>query len=87
MNTSAINLQAEKMALIDLINSVNSASVIESLKRSFERILATARDKDSEEYISKDEILDGIRISLMEVKKSREKGQKLMDARQLLNEL
>ena len=87
MNTSAINLQAEKMALIDLINSVNSASVIESLKRSFERILATARDKDSEEYSSKDEILDGIRISLMEVKKSREKGLKLMDARQLLNEL
>ena len=87
MNTSTINLQAEKMALIDLINSVNSASVIESLKRSFERILATARDKDSEEYISKDKILDGIRISLMEVKKSREKGIKLMDARQLLNEL
>ena len=87
MNTSTINLQAEKMALIDLINSVNSVSLIESLKRSFERTLAKACDKDSEEYISKDEILDGIRISLMEVKKSREKGLKLMDARQLLNEL
>ena len=87
MNTSTINLQAEKMALIDLINSVNSVSLIESLKRSFERTLATECDKDSEEYISKDEILDGIRISLMEVKKSREKGIKLMDARQLLNEL
>ena len=87
MNTSTINLQAEKMALIDLINSVNSVSLIESLKRSFERTLAKACDKDSEEYISKDEILDGIRISLMEVKKSREKGIKLMDARQLLNEL
>ena len=87
MNTSTINLQAEKMALIDLINSVNSVSLIESLKRSFERTLATACDKDSEEYISKDKILDGIRISLMEVKKSREKGIKLMDTRQLLNEL
>ena len=87
MNTSTINLQAEKMALIDLINSVNSVSLIESLKRSFQRTIATECDKDSEEYISKDEILDGIRISLMEVKKSREKGIKLMDARQLLNEL
>ena len=45
MSTSTINLQAEKMALIDLISNVNSISVIKSLKRSFERTLAKAGKK------------------------------------------
>ena len=84
---STINLEAEKMALIDLINNVNSVSVIKSLKRSFDRTIATALKKDAEEYISKEEILEGIRSALCEVKESQEKGIKLMDAKQLLNEL
>ena len=84
MSTSTTNLQAEKMALIDLISNVNSISVIKSLKRSFEHTLTKAREK---EYISKEEILEGIRNSLLEIKVSREKGVKLMDAKQLLNEL
>ena len=84
MSTSTTNLQAEKMALIDLISNVNSISVIKSLKRSFEHTLTKAREK---EYISKEEILEGIRNSLLEIKESREKGVKLMDAKQLLNEL
>ena len=87
MSTSTINLQAEKMALIDLISNVNSISVIKSLKRSFEQTLAKAREKETKEYISQEEILEGIRKSLIEIKESREKGIKLMDARLLLNEL
>ena len=82
MSTSTINLQAEKMALIDLISNVNSISVIKSLKRSFERMLAKAREKETKEYISQEEILEGIRNSLIEVKDSRDKGIELLDARQ-----
>lgn len=42
---------------------------------------------ESDEYISKEEVLAGIRQGLMEVKEAREKGIKLMDARELINEL
>lgn len=87
MRTTTIDLQAEKLALISSICNVDSVSVIKSLKRSFERTLAKERKAESEEYISKEEILAGIRQGLMEVKEAREKGTKLMDARQLINEL
>lgn len=87
MRTTTIDLQAEKLALISSICNVDSVSVIKSLKRSFERTLAKEREAESEEYISKEEILAGIRQGLMEVKEAREKGTKLMDARQLINEL
>lgn len=87
MRTTTIDLQAEKLALISSICNVNSVSVIKSLKRSFERTLAKERKAESEEYISKEEILAGIRQGLIEVKEAREKGTKLMDARQLINEL
>lgn len=87
MRTTTIDLQAEKLALISSICNVNSVSVIKSLKRSFERTLAKERKAESEEYISKEEILAGISQGLMEVKEAREKGIKLMDARQLINEL
>lgn len=87
MRTTTIDLQAEKLALISSICNVNSVSVIKSLKRSFERTLAKERKAESEEYISKEEILAGISQVLMEVKEAREKGIKLMDARQLINEL
>lgn len=87
MRTTTIDLQAEKLALISSICNVNSVSVIKSLKRSLERTLAKERKAESEEFISKEEILAGIRQGLMEVKEAREKGTKLMDARQLINEL
>lgn len=87
MRTTTIDLQAEKLALISSICNVDSVSVIKSLKRSFERTLAKERKAESEEYISKEEILAGISQGLMEVKEAREKGIKLMDARQLINEL
>lgn len=87
MRTTTIDLQAEKLALISSICNVNSVSVIKSLKRSLERMLAKERKAEAEEYISKEEILAGIRQGLMEVKEAREKGIKLMDARQLINEL
>lgn len=87
MRTTTIDLQAEKLALISSICNVDSVSVIKSLKRSFERTLAKERKAESEEYISKEEILAGIRQGLMEVKEAREKGIKRMTARQLLDEL
>lgn len=87
MRTSTIDLQAEKIALISSICKVNSISAIKSLKRSLDRTLAKEQKADSKEYISKEEILAGIRQGLMEVKEAREKGIKLMDARDLINEL
>ncbi|MDO5527486.1 MAG: hypothetical protein Q4F85_15550 [Prevotella sp.] len=87
MRTTTIDLQAEKLALISSICNVNSVSVIKSLKRSLERTLAKERKAESEEFISKEEILAGIRQGLMEVKEAREKGIKRMTARQLLDEL
>jgi hypothetical protein len=87
MRTTTIDLQAEKLALISSICNVDSISVIKSLKRSLERTLAKERKAESEEYISKEEILAGIRQGLMEVKEAREKGIKRMTVRQLLDEL
>lgn len=87
MKTSAIDLQAEKLSLITSICNIDSLSVIKSLKRSLARTLAKEHEAESEEYISKEEVLAGIRQGLMEVKEAREKGIKLMDARELINEL
>lgn len=87
MRTSTMDLQTKKLNLISSICDINNISIIKSLKRSLNRTLAKEREAESEEYISKEEILVGIRQGLMEVKEAREKGIKLMDARDLLNEL
>lgn len=87
MRTTTIDLQAEKLALISSICNVDSVSVIKSLKRSFERTLAKEREAESEEYISKEEILAGIRQGLMEVKEAREKGIKRQSLQQLIDEI
>lgn len=87
MRTTTIDLQAEKLALISSICNVNSVSVIKSLKRSFERTLAKEREAEAEEYISKEEILAGIRQGLMEVKEAREKGIKRQSLQQLIDEI
>ncbi|MBO5058148.1 MAG: hypothetical protein J6C05_03720 [Prevotella sp.] len=44
-------------------------------------------EAESEEYISKEEILAGIRQGLMEVKEAREKGIKLQTLQELIDEL
>jgi len=87
MRTSTIDLQTEKLDLISSICDIDNISIIKSLKRSLNRTLAKEREAESEEYISKEEILAGIRQGLLEVKEAREKGIKLMDARDLINEL
>lgn len=87
MRTTTIDLQAEKLALISSICNVDSVSVIKSLKRSLERTLAKERKAESEEYISKEEILAGIRQGLMEVKEAREKGIKRQSLQQLIDEI
>lgn len=87
MRTSTMDLQTKKLNLISSICDINNISIIKSLKRSLNRTLAKEREAESEEYIIKEEILVGIRQGLMEVKEAREKGIKLMDARDLLNEL
>lgn len=62
-------------------------------KRSLNRTFAQKQKAKSNEYISKEEILAGIRQGLLEVKEAREKGierpslRQLIDARDLLNEL
>ena len=43
--------------------------------------------KNEKEYIEKQEILDAIRESLLEMKESRLCGRELMSAEDLLNEL
>ena len=87
MRTTTIDLQAEKLALISSICNVDSIFVIKSLKRSLERTLAKERKAESEEYISKEEILAGIRQGLMEVKEAREKGIKRQSLQQLIDEI
>lgn len=87
MRTTTIDLQAEKLALISSICNVDSVSVIKSLKRSLERTLAKEREAEAEEYISKEEILAGIRQGLMEVKEAREKGIKRQSLQQLIDEI
>lgn len=87
MRTTTIDLQAEKLALISSICNVDSVSVIKSLKRSLERTLAKELKAESEEYISKEEILAGIRQGLMEVKEAREKGIKRQSLQQLIDEI
>ena len=43
--------------------------------------------KNEKEYIEKQEILDAIRESLLEIKEARLCGRELMSAEDLLNEL
>lgn len=87
MKTSAIDLQAEKLSLITSICNIDSLSVIKSLKRSLARTLAKEHETESEEYISKEEVLAGIRQGLMEVKEAREKGIRRQSLQQLIDEL
>lgn len=87
MRISTIDLQTEKLALITSICNINSVSVIKTLRRSLDRMLAKQREEESEDYMSKDTILAGIRQGLLEVKEAQEKGLKRHSLQQLIDEL
>lgn len=74
------------------ILDTDDINVLRTVKRTLVRALAKVKEqqvvKDEEvEYISKQEILDGIRSGLTELSQAKRAGRELPDAEELLHEL
>lgn len=83
---SALAMQRE--ALINELRNVDDIDVIQKVQRSLNHALAAVKkaaskaqeEKDKEEYISKEEIMDSLRESLTEYYSAKKEGRKLKSA-------
>ncbi len=51
------------------------------------KLIEDIREEKGEDYISKEEVLDGIRQGLADVKEAREKGMQLKTLQEVIDEL
>lgn len=85
---TTMELDAARADVIRQLFEVESMETIKAMKRTLGRYLKREAEVRKEtEYISKEEVLEGIRQGLKEMYEARRKGEKLIDAREVLNEL
>ena len=88
----AMNIDALRVELVRDILDIDNLDVLKNLKRTLERALAKSQqinkvEEDEVEYISKAEILNGIREGLTEYYTAKKEGKVLPLAEDLLDEL
>ncbi|MDR1003613.1 MAG: hypothetical protein LBL97_01175 [Prevotellaceae bacterium] len=82
---TTMELNAEISHQLSLI--ADDESTLQRVLKYVKRITAHKEKAIEEEYISKEELLAGIREGLLDLKEAQRTGKKLMTAEELLNEL
>lgn len=82
----SLTAEAVREDVINMARGTNDIALLQRIQRYMKRCFH-AKAKEEEEYISKQEVLDGIRESLMEIKEAQREGRELPDIKVLLNEL
>lgn len=82
---TTMELDAARADIIRQLFEVESMDTIKALKRTLSRYLKREAAEETE-YISKEEVLEGIRQGLKEMYEAKRTGN-LIDAREVLNEL
>ena len=80
-------LDVTRSEIIRDLFAVHTQEALNSISRSVKRILKREEAEEETEYISKQEVLDGIRQGLTEFYRAQRTGQPLKDAEELINEL
>ena len=87
MKTKEQKLDVTRSEIIRDLFAVHTQEALNSISRSVKRILKREEAEEETEYISKQEVLDGIRQGLTEFYRAQRTGQPLKDAEELINEL
>lgn len=80
-------LDVTRSEIIRDLFAVHTQEALNSISRSVKRILKREEAEEETEYISKQEVLDGIRQGLTEFYRAQRTGRPLKDAEELINEL
>lgn len=80
-------LDVTRSEIIRDLFAVHTQEALNSISRSVKRMLKREEAEEETEYISKQEVLDGIRQGLTEFYRAQRTGQPLKDAEELINEL
>lgn len=90
MATTEMNLDVQRVEIIRQLLDTDSPEVIRKVQRTLKNALKNLQreqEKEETEYISKEEVMDGIREGLTEMFRARRTGEKLRSAKELLDEL
>ena len=87
MMTTEQKLDVTRSEIIRDLFAVHTQEALNSISRSVKRMLKREEAEEETEYISKQEVLDGIRQGLTEFYRAQRTGQPLKDAEELINEL
>lgn len=84
-----MELEAKKALLVrNILTDVNDMKFLKKLQKAFNRIKSQTRTEEEEtEYISKEEILAGIRQGLQDVKEARNSGKYQKTLQEVIDEL
>lgn len=89
---ATLDIDALRIELMRDILNTDNLEVLKTVKRSFTHALAKVKEQqvvqeEEVEYISKQEILNGIREGLIEFYQAKKAGKDLPNAEDLFNEL
>lgn len=95
MTTAEMNLELQRMEIIRQLVDTDSPEVIKKVQRALKNALnslrreqetATATEEETE-YISKEEVMNGIREGLTEMFRAQRTGEKRKTLQELIDEL
>ncbi|MDO4165329.1 MAG: hypothetical protein Q4D56_13255 [Bacteroides sp.] len=88
MTTAQMNLEVQRSEIIRQLYSTDNPEVLTKVQRALKNALKKIQQEEEDtEYISKEEVMDGIREGLTEMFRAQRAGEKLKSAKDLLNEL
>lgn len=91
MKTVDMNLDMQRAEIIRQLFATDSPEVIKKVQRALNNAMKSLhsekKEEEETEYISKEEVMNGIREGLTEVFRAQRTGKKLRPAEELIDEL
>ena len=90
MATNKLTLETQREELIHELQRVDNIEVIEKVKHSLKRALASVKRKEQEEesdHVTKEQFANDLYNAFVEMYRAERDGVKLKTAEELLNEL
>ena len=89
MATTTMNLDVQRAEIIRQLFATDSPEVLKKVQRTLKNALKALQteEKEETEYISKEEVMDGIREGLTEMFRARRMGIKQKTLQELIDEL
>ena len=89
MATTTMNLDVQRAEIIRQLFATDSPEVLKKVQRTLKNALKALQteEKEETEYISKEEVMDGIREGLTEMLRAQRMGIKQKTLQELIDEL